>query len=62
MSALAQPTQPSQAPVHKNFQEMTSEAIINGNLAAFKKCCVGKKDINRCLLQYRNLEYNPNER
>jgi hypothetical protein len=45
---------------------MTSEAIINGDLAAFKKCCVGKNDINRRLLQYRDLEYkrkyNPNER
>jgi hypothetical protein len=54
------------APTHKNFQEMTSDAIINGDLAAFKKCCVGKNDINRRLLQYRDLDYkrkyNPDER
>jgi ankyrin repeat protein len=52
--------------VHKNFQEITSEAIISGDLSAFKKCCVGRNDINRRLLQYRDLEYkrkyNTNER
>lgn len=50
----------------KNFQEEVADAIVSGNLAAFKKCCVGKNDINRRLLPHKELKakpaHNPEER
>ena len=50
----------------KNFQEEVAEAIIKGDLAAFKKCCVGKNDINRRLLPHKELKpvpkYNKDQR
>lgn len=50
----------------KNFQEEVAEAIAKGDLAAFKKCCVGKNDINRRLLPHKELKpvpkYNPDQR
>lgn len=56
---------PAQKQPTKNFQETVADAILSGNLDAFKKCCVGKNDINRRLLPHKTLEYkprnNPNE-
>ncbi|OHS94510.1 hypothetical protein TRFO_11155 [Tritrichomonas foetus] len=50
----------------KSFQEMVVEAIKNGDLQDFRRCCVGKNDINRRLLPHKDLKpipkYNPNER
>ena len=50
----------------KNFQEEVADAIVKGDLAAFKKCCVGKNDINRRLLPHKELkpvpQYNPLQR
>lgn len=50
----------------KTFQEIVSDAIIVGDLPAFKKCQVGISDIDRRLLPYRELpykrKYNPSER
>jgi hypothetical protein len=45
---------------------MVSDAIIQGDLIAFKKCAVGRHDIDRRILEYRDLpyqrKYNPDER
>lgn len=50
----------------KNFQEEVADAIVGGKLDAFKKCCVGKNDINRRLLPHKELKakpaHNPEER
>jgi ankyrin repeat protein len=52
-------------PVRRTFQEMISDAIIAADLAAFKRCRVGKFDIDRPLLPYRDLrpipKVNPTE-
>ena len=39
----------------KKFQELVVDAITAGDLAAFKRCCVSKNDIDRRLCQYREL-------
>jgi ankyrin repeat protein len=70
MSTSTPPTQAqpqgAPAPSHKNFQELAVEAIIAGDRAAFHKLYVGKTDINRRLVPYKDIEYkpkyNPNER
>jgi hypothetical protein len=53
-------------PKHKRFQEIVLEAIIGGDLCAFKKRQVGSSKINRRPLPYGKLpykrKYNPFER
>ena len=50
----------------KKFQELVVDAIIAGDLAAFKRCGVSKNDIDRRLCQYRELtpvpKYSVSER
>lgn len=43
----------------KNFQEEVVDSILAGDLAALKKCCIGKNDINRHLLPHKELRPNP---
>ena len=53
-------------PPRKNFQELICDAIIAGDLEAFKHCCPSKNDVNRRLLVGRKLnpvpKYHPSER
>lgn len=62
---LMEDNKPKQSPP-KNFQEEVVDAIVKGDLAAFKKCCVGKNDINRRLLPHKELKpvpkYNKDQR
>jgi ankyrin repeat protein len=69
MSATPAPQAQPQAvpaPPPKNFQEHVVDSIVAGDLPAFRKLYVGKTDINRRLVQYKEIEYkpkyNPNER
>jgi hypothetical protein len=59
------PPQPGPAP-RRCFQELVSDAIIAGDLTAFKKCAVGRYDIDRRILEFRDLpykrKYNPDDR
>ena len=42
-----------------NFQEEVSDAIVKGDLAAFKKSHVGKNDTNQRLLLHKELNPVP---
>lgn len=45
--------------IPKTFQEEVVDAILAGDLQAFKKCCVGKNDIDRRLLPTKDLKPRP---